>query len=710
MIDLEETAINSSYDPLWNTPGAVSEEIQRNCISGLYLSAVETSSSVSVLIFCKTPTIMKDGVSSERVPISGTVCKGDRVHISMEAVEAPVGDIEDIAVNTSFISTHLSRWCISNIQPSLCSGTVTDISTEEVHVTVKILPRRIKSYIGQATSGSFFRLDKDSTSIGVSTLRSNLIKMFVDQFRPNEFQDMKRKAEQKEKANHHIQQVKGGESLASHGPSSSKLSNLSDAWATLPLPGNVKIRSLVVDLRPPTFSSDVNVIGANFMATVYKGCSTSELLNAFTLLNDQQQEAVKRILSARDYVLLLGMPGTGKTSTLALVIRSIVAKGYRVLITSYTHSAVDSLLSKLDAAGMDSPTILRLGSLSSVKESLHKYVLTSDVFGSSKALKERVNAARVVACTVLAASSDSVISNLDFDFCIVDEAGQITQPAAIGALLLSKRFVLVGDDYQLPPLILSDEAQNGGMDVSLFKRLAEAHPQAVVTLSEQYRMNAEIMEISNILIYDNRLRCGSHLIATGRLNLTISTLSSDEWLHACVDPNRPVVFLNTDRLQNVDNKFTLESYRTGNVGRKKDVVNLHEVQIVSKIHTAFLENGMKMENIGFVSPYRSQVSTIKESLDMKNDNLLTSGGTSEVSTVDKFQGRDMEVMVLSMVRSNSFGNVGDLLRDWRRVNVAITRAKFKLVIIGSLEIMEHIPVLKSLRDIVVEKGYIVHIP
>ena len=148
-------------------------------------------------------------------------------------------------------------------------------------------------------------------------------------------------------------------------------------------------------------------------------------------------------------------------------------------------------------------------------------MLDTESIVSVASLKARLDSARVMACTVLAASSDSLLSHIEFDYCIVDEAGQITQPAIIGALMRSKRFVLVGDDYQLPPLVLSGEALSRGLDVSLFKRLAEAHPDAVVTLSEQYRMNAEIMEVSNTLVYDQRLICGSDGVAKGRLDIQI---------------------------------------------------------------------------------------------------------------------------------------------------------------------------------------------
>ena len=435
------------------------------------------------------------------------------------------------------------------------------------------------------------------------------------------------------------------------------------------------------------------------------GCSPAELTTSLSSLNNQQQEAVRRIISAKDYVLLLGMPGTGKSSTLAFAIRSLVSKGHRVLITSYTHSAVDTLVTKLKDSGMDQSTILRLGSATSIKENLHHLILDHSKLGNTLKLKERLDQARVVACTVLAASSDSIISKIEFDYCIVDEAGQITQPAAVGALLLSKRFVLVGDDYQLPPLIISSEAQSNGMDVSLFKRLAEAHPQAVVTLSAQYRMNAEIMEVSNCLVYDRRLICGTDAVARGRLFLPHISPQLPAWLAQCIDPAWPVLFLNTDKLTTMESSPTLESFNGSVDSSRGSVVNLSEVEVVKILCRAFVQAGMPMQNLGVVSPYRSQVTAIKAALLTEEQAC-----TCDVSTVDKFQGRDMDAMVLSLVRSNAHGAVGNLLRDWRRVNVAMTRAKFKLLIIGSLSILENVPILRELAKLVKERNYVVDIP
>ena len=226
-------------------------------------------------------------------------------------------------------------------------------------------------------------------------------------------------------------------------------------------------------------------------------------------------------------------------------------------------------------------------------------------------------------------------------------------------------------------------------------------------------MNFEIMEVSNRLVYDNRLRCGSASIAGGRLSLSKplaafpNTVTSVPWLLRCTDPAFPVVFVNTDGLRTIEGNSDLETFTGTFESNRGTVVNLYEVQIIKQIHDALRSCGMRMENLGVVSSYRSQVHALKESLYHVDDAFVGGNSVCDVSTVDKFQGRDMDAMILSLVRSNCTGAVGTLLRDWRRVNVAITRSKYKLVLVGSLLMMDAVPILKAMSTFMQEKGYIV---
>lgn len=326
LIDLEAVAYASSAPLLWTASGESLEEMAEKCISGLYIMACSVVESYSIVTLKKINQLKSSYATDD--PISSVVTKGDRVNISVENLQhRGVEDIEDIGSRGQFN--------LNDIEPVVCTGYVLSISALEIQVQVKKFPRRINRYIGQSTTDVSFRIDKDDSTVGVGTMRSNLLKLFIDSFDPNVFREFKSTVEKE----------------ASNSPDGQSL------LKALPPPGNVKIRRLIVDLETPTFSSAE--VPATTVAT-YKGCSKDELSLSFSSLNPQQRYAVTRIFSARDYVLLLGMPGTGKSSTLSHAIRSLVAKGFRVLVTSYTHSAVDTLVTKLKDAGMVNNSILTI--------------------------------------------------------------------------------------------------------------------------------------------------------------------------------------------------------------------------------------------------------------------------------------------------------------------------------------------------------------
>ncbi|CAN0262276.1 unnamed protein product, partial [Ectocarpus sp. 4 AP-2014] len=245
--------------------------------------------------------------------------------------------------------------------------------------------------------------------------------------------------------------------------------------------------------------------------------STGELEALFrTALNEDQRDAVRKLVTAKDYALLLGMPGTGKTWTIAFAVRVLLARGASVLITSYTHSAVDNLLLKLIEEGVP---CLRVGKPSSVHPGVRPHCVNYD--GSAEttvAYSELVASARVVGCTCLGVKHP-LFSHRRFDYCVVDEAGQISQPVVLAPLRCADVFVLVGDHYQLPPLVTSSEALEAGMSESLFRRLCEAHPASLQRLSYQYRMNGDVMALCNDLTYSGRLRCGNATVGAQRLVL-----------------------------------------------------------------------------------------------------------------------------------------------------------------------------------------------
>lgn len=400
-------------------------------------------------------------------------------------------------------------------------------------------------------------------------------------------------------------------------------------------------------------------------------------------LNSDQRRAIVKILTAKDYALILGMPGTGKTSTMVHAVKALLMRGASILLTSYTNSAVDNLLIKLKAQGID---FVRIGRYEAVHEEVRNQCFPAMKLQSVEDVKLRLDQVKVVAVTCLGITSP-LLANKRFDICIMDEAGQTTLPVSLGPLMFASVFVLVGDHYQLPPLVQSTEARENGMGISLFCRLSEAHPQAISPLQSQYRMCSGIMELSNALIYGNRLRCGSSEIENSKLKL-INPDSISPWLKEVLDPDLPVTFINTDMLPAFESK------------ENKTIKNPMEAYIIAKVTEELLRHGIQGEDIGIITPYNSQVDLIQHAVGMSS--------SVEIHTIDKYQGRDKDCIVVSFVRSskNPRNCCSSLLGDWHRINVALTRAKKKLIMVGSCMTLSKVPLLKLLVEKVDERWQI----
>lgn len=437
------------------------------------------------------------------------------------------------------------------------------------------------------------------------------------------------------------------------------------------VPGARKIRHLIVDLMTPRF----------------KSAPTQYTISDRDTLNIDQRRAIEKVMSAEDYALVLGMPGTGKTTTIAHIIRALTSQGKSVLLTSHTHTAVDNILLKLK---QDKIPILRLGAPAKVHPEVQDFaVLAGQPMKSFDEIKDAWHGTPIVATTCLGINHP-IFHERSFDYCIVDEASQITLPICAGPIRMARTFVLVGDHNQLPPVVKNEEAREGGLDVSLFKLLSDTHPESVVNLEHQYRMCEDIMTLSNTLIYEGKLRCGTEQLRKRKLDIPrmdalkqrhhdASTLfhagsprsfcagpgSSRCWLYDILDAEARVRFINTDTVQPLVREEA----------QGKRIVNSAEARLVSQLVDSLLTVGVPDVEIGVMTHYRAQLSLLK-------DKLKCFPGV-EMHTTDRFQGRDKEVIVLSLVRSNEACNIGDLLKDWRRINVAFTRAKTKLLVIGS---------------------------
>ncbi|KAJ5781482.1 uncharacterized protein N7518_009965 [Penicillium psychrosexuale] len=423
-------------------------------------------------------------------------------------------------------------------------------------------------------------------------------------------------------------------------------------------------------------------------APAFKTMSSSYTIPDPGNLNVDQRQAIDKVMSAKDYALVLGMPGTGKTTTIAHIIRALVSQGKSVLLTSYTHTAVDNILLKIRD---DNIRVLRIGATAKIHPDVQEFADLAAVQKSTiEELKDSYEKPQVVATTCLGINHN-IFNQRIFDYCIVDEASQITLPVCLGPIRMARTFILVGDHYQLPPLVQNKAAQEGGLDISLFKLLSDAQPGSVVNLEHQYRMCEEIMLLSNTLIYSGRLKCGTPQVAARSLDIPdINALekfhvedlshalsqstraicpgvpSSPCWLRDLLTPSAKTRLVNIDPI----GPAALE------IAQGNRVVNHMEVFLCSQLVESFIACGIPARDIGVITFYRSQLSLIRQSLRRYGPDL-------EMHTTDKFQGRDKAVIVLSCVRSNAENNVGELLRDWRRVNVAFTRAQTKLLVVGS---------------------------
>ncbi|XP_019480037.1 PREDICTED: DNA replication ATP-dependent helicase/nuclease DNA2 [Hipposideros armiger] len=383
-------------------------------------------------------------------------------------------------------------------------------------------------------------------------------------------------------------------------------------------------------------------------------------------------------------------------------VRILYACGFSVLLTSYTHSAVDNILLKLAKFKIG---FLRLGQTQKVHPDIQKFteeeICRSKSINSLALLEELYNSQLIVATTCMGINHP-IFSRKVFDFCIVDEASQISQPVCLGPLFFSRRFVLVGDHQQLPPLVLNREARALGMSESLFKRL-ERNKNAVVQLTVQYRMNSQIMSLSNKLTYEGKLECGSDKVANAVINLPnfkdvklelefFADYSENPWLVGAFEPNNSVCFLNTDKVP------APEQVEKGGVS------NITEAKLIVFLTSIFIKAGCNPSDIGIIAPYRQQLKIINDLL------AHSSVGKVEVNTVDKYQGRDKSIILVSFVRSNKDGTLGELLKDCRRLNVAITRAKHKLILLGCVPSLNRYPPLGKLLHHLNSEKLIIDLP
>jgi DNA replication ATP-dependent helicase Dna2 len=254
----------------------------------------------------------------------------------------------------------------------------------------------------------------------------------------------------------------------------------------------------------------------------------------------------------------------------------------------------------------------------------------------------------------------------------------------------------------------------------MLSRLAEAHPESVSQLTYQYRMHASICKLSNDIAYNGKLKCANAFVANRKLQLIgfpenlpqASNQGRHHWLLRTLDPAQAVVFLDTDTIKctlpgedMIGKLFPLERSTSRQSGGGS-IVNDTEALLVNSVVKGFLACGLDASDLGVICPYRAQLRLLGE---IESFTLWKQAGL-ECSTIDRYQGRDKPVIVLSFVRSNIKGNVGRLLEDFRRLNVAVTRAKCKLIMIGSYSTLYHSRCLQPVLDRVKKEGQVLQLP
>ncbi|XP_063368621.1 DNA replication ATP-dependent helicase/nuclease DNA2 [Cydia amplana] len=427
----------------------------------------------------------------------------------------------------------------------------------------------------------------------------------------------------------------------------------------------LRLRKIIIDKASPEFEKklprEVARLGTKMMKS----------------LNIQQQRAVFKAIAAKDYALLQGLPGTGKTQTISVLIQMLVALKQRVLVTAHTHSAVDTVLSRLP----ESLKVMRLGSAARVAPSLlarceHQLASKCETLDQ---LEQLYNSMAMVGVTCLGAAH-AMLARTTFDICIVDEATQVLQCTVLRPLFAANRFVLVGDPEQLPPVVRSRAARRLGMEESLFHRLMT--DEATSTLQLQYRMNQALADLANKVAYNDRLKCADEKVAQAKLNINSQKLlahTSESWLvKACsADPENAVLFIDMKMAEKTETS-------------SKTCANPDEACVVLAIVQALTAGGVKSSDIGVISPFREQVALLRRALSV------------EVSTVDQFQGRDKSVIVYSCTKRDVGDNKvkeGEVLNDQRRLAVGVTRAKHKLLIVGNSNALQKYAPLKRLIDV-----------
>ena len=445
----------------------------------------------------------------------------------------------------------------------------------------------------------------------------------------------------------------------------------------------------------------------------------------FPWLNTSQERAVNDVLRAKDVRVLHGPPGTGKTTTLVEAINETLMRETQVLVCAQSNTAVDWISEKLVDCGIP---VLRIGNPTRVNDKMlsftyeHRFAdhpdypklwqvrrdmremrrrrrekaehfhqkldrlkelavelevrITGDIFGQ----------VRVIASTLVGAGN-KLLDGKRFGTVFIDEAAQALEAACWIPIRRASRVILAGDHCQLPPTVKSLQALKGGLGKTLMERIVENKPECVSLLEVQYRMNDEIMQFSSDYFYQGRMK------------------SAPEVAHRLIhEGDAPILWFDTstielgeDEQNDFKEKFVGETFGRINKGEANLTLSLLQIYFQRVGKQRILNDRI---DVGIISPYRAQVQYLKR-LIKKRAFFKPFRHLISVNTVDGFQGQERDVILISLVRANDMGQIG-FLRDLRRMNVAITRARMKLIILGDAPTMTRHPFYRRLYDYIQE--------